>query len=282
MAAPHADGAMITLAERQLGAAVGGTLVENFYWAPMSERINSDGTRETFPHIVTDRAKPGIIAVSDRGERFVDEAGSYHRFVQGMMAARARGASRFYLIADHSAISRYGLGLVRPRPGLHRRFLANGYLIRERSIASLAERLRIDAATLSATVIRFNDDARNGVDGDFQRGSNAYDRSMGDAHAMHPSLAPLGHAPFYAVKIVTGDLGSAKGLVTDADARVIRTDGTVIPGLYAVGTDMNSPMGGTYPGAGIVLGTGVTFGFVAARSIVQKLVETSSKRSVVA
>ena len=76
--------------------------------------------------------------------------------------------------------------------------------------------------------------------------------------------------PFYAVKIVTGDLGSAKGLMTDGHARVLKADGAVIPGLYAVGTDMNSPVGGSYPGAGIVLGTGLTFGYVAARSIVHR------------
>jgi predicted oxidoreductase len=92
---------------------------------------------------------------------------------------------------------------------------------------------------------------------------------MGDAAAPHPSLAPLEHPPFYAVKIVTGDLGSAKGLMTDGRARVLKADGTIIPRLYAVGTDMNSPMGGTYPGAGIVLGTGLTFGYVAARSIME-------------
>jgi len=86
--------------------------------------------------------------------------------------------------------------------------------------------------------------------------------------AKHPTLAPLESAPFYAVRIVTGDLGSAKGLVTEAQARVLNTEGRVIPGLYAIGTDMNSPMGGTYPGPGIVLGTGLTFGYIAARSII--------------
>ena len=270
MAAPFADGTMIEMAERQLGARVGGQLLGNFYWAPMSEVVYSDGTRETFPHIVTDRAKPGIIAVTDRGVRFVNEGNSYHRFVQAMLEEQRRGASRFYLIADDTALNRYGLGLVRPRPGLHRRLVANGYLIREPTIARLARRLDIDARALEATVHQFNQHAKRGVDPQFDRGGNAYDRSMGDAAAAHPSLAPLGHPPFYAVQIVTGDLGSAKGLMTDREARVLRADGSVIAGLYAVGTDMNSPVGGSYPGAGIVLGTGLTFGYVAARSIVER------------
>jgi succinate dehydrogenase/fumarate reductase flavoprotein subunit len=271
MAAPFATGTMIEMAERQLGARVGGNLLGNFYWAPMSEIVHSDGTRETFPHIVTDRAKPGIIAVTDRGTRFVNEGNSYHRFVQAMMEEQGRGASRFYLIADSRALDRYGLGLVRPRPGLHGKFLANGYLVREPTVAALAKRLEIDARALEATIHEFNENAKRGVDPRFDRGVNAYDRSMGDAAAPHPSLAPLEHPPFYAVKVVTGDLGSAKGLVTDGQARVLKSDGSVIPGLYAVGTDMNSPMGGSYPGAGIVLGTALTFGYIAARSIVERV-----------
>ena len=91
--------------------------------------------------------------------------------------------------------------------------------------------------------------------------------------AKHPTLAPLESAPFYAVRIVTGDLGSAKGLVTDAKARVLDINGDVIEGLYAVGTDVNSPMGGTYPGPGIVLGTSLTFGYIAARCIVAEIGE---------
>jgi succinate dehydrogenase/fumarate reductase flavoprotein subunit len=269
MAAPHADGSMISLAERQLGAQVGGYLRENFYWAPMSEMRDRDGDRVVFPHIVTDRAKPGIISVNQNGERFVNEANSYHRFVQAMMAEQRRGISRFYLIADRRALNSYGLGLVRARPGLHYPLLAKGYLIRGDSIASLASRLEVDPRSLESTIEEFNRDAIAGVDRKFQRGATSYNRAMGDSSAKHPTLAPLEVPPFYAVRIVTGDLGSAKGLMTDAKARVLRTDGTVIPGLYAVGTDMNSVMGGTYPGPGIVLGTGLTFGYVAARSIVE-------------
>jgi predicted oxidoreductase len=94
---------------------------------------------------------------------------------------------------------------------------------------------------------------------------------MGDATAKSACLAPLNAPPFYAVRIVTGDLGSARGLMTDTMARVLRTGGSVIPDLYAVGTDMNSVMGGAYPGPGIVLGSGMTFAFVAARAIVERI-----------
>src|SRR5438132_8102553 len=102
---------------------------------------------------------------------------------------------------------------------------------------------------------------------------------MGDSGAKHPTLGALETPPFYAVRIVTGDLGSAKGLMTDPHSRVLRTDGSVIPGLYAVGTDMNSVMGGTYPGPGIVLGTGLTFGYIAARSIIERIAVQESLKS---
>jgi FAD binding domain len=268
MAAPHADGSMISLAARQLNARVGGCLRENFYWAPMSEMKGRNGEMVVFPHIVTDRSKPGIIAINDRGERFVNEANSYHRFVQAMMAEQQRGVERFFLIADRRALNSYELGLVRARPGLHRKFIKVGYLIRAKSIRALAARLEINSVVLEKTIQEFNRDATVGTDRQFHRGDSSYNRAMGDMSAKHPTLAPLESAPFYAVRIVTGDLGSAKGLVTDAQARVLNTEGRVIPGLYAIGTDMNSPMGGTYPGPGIVLGTGLTFGYIAARSII--------------
>jgi succinate dehydrogenase/fumarate reductase flavoprotein subunit len=270
MAAPQSDGSTISLAERQLGAKVGGNLQSNFYWAPMSEQIEKDGRREVFPHIVTDRAKPGIIAVTAEGRRFVNEAHCYHRFVEAMRAQQQAGIYRFYLIADRKAIRAYGLGLVRPLLGLHGKFLESGYLIKAKSVAALAARLEIDPAALQATIEEFNRDARAGVDTRFQKGGDAYNRHMGDAAAKNPCLAPLDTPPYYAVRIVTGDLGSAIGLMTDAHARVLRTDGMAIPGLFAVGTDMNSPVGGAYPGAGIVLGAGLTFGYIAARTIAEE------------
>jgi succinate dehydrogenase/fumarate reductase flavoprotein subunit len=271
MASPNADGTMIALAERELGAQVGGKLQENFYWAPMSETKDKNGARVVFPHIVTDRAKPGIIAVTEKGERFVNEANSYHRFVQAMTAQQQKGIERFYLIADRTALYAYGLGLVRPKPGRHRPFVKTGYLIEAPTVDLLAARLEIDGRNLQKTIDDFNQGTLAGVDPRFQRGASSYNRAMGDRNAKHPNLAPLKAAPYYAVRIFTGDLGSAKGLFTDANARVLSKTGSVIPGLYAVGTDMNSVVGGTYPGPGIVLGTGLTFGYIAATAIIEEL-----------
>ena len=267
MASPNATGAIIFLAEKQLGAKLGGGLVGNFYWAPMSQAKYADGRVETFPHIVTDRAKPGIIAVTDKGVRFTNEADSYHRFVKAMMEQQREGIRRFYLLADHKALRAYGLGLARPSPGINTALEENGYLIKAPTIAALAEKIEIDPAMLQATIAEHNRDAAKGMDPKFHKGDNSYNKAQGDSAASNPCLAPLENAPFYAVRIYTGDLGSAKGLATDGEARVLREDGSVIPGLYAVGADMNSIVAGTYPGPGITLGPGLTFGYVAARSI---------------
>lgn len=266
MAAPKSDGALISLAEA-LGAKVGGGLAGNFYWAPMSQVKHANGELEIFPHIVTDRAKPGIIAVTQAGARFVNEANSYHRFVEAMLEQQRNGTSRFYLIADRKALRTYGLGLARPWPGNNRGLIADEYLIEASTIAALAARIEVAPSALEATIATFNRDALRGGDPQFHRGESSYNRAMGDTTAPNANLAPLTAAPFYAVRIHTGDLGSAKGLVTDSGARVLREDGSALPGLYAAGNDMNSIMAGEYPGPGITLGPALNFGYIAARSL---------------
>ncbi len=270
MAAPKSDGSMIALAEKY-GAETGHDMVNHFYWAPMSEITHKDGSLEIFPHIVTDRAKPGVIAVNEKGQRFCNEANCYHRFVMAMREQQALGHTRFYLIADAKAVKTYGLGLARPSPGNNAWLVQNGYLIECQSLAALAGRIGVDAKALAATIALHNRDAIAGDDTKFHKGINSYNRSMGDADAPHPNLAPVEAAPFYAVRIHTGDLGSARGLVTDTHARVRKTDGTVIPGLYAAGNDMNSPWAGEYPAAGATLGPGLTFGYVAAKAIAEEV-----------
>ena len=130
----------------------------------------------------------------------------------------------------------------------------------------------IDAAELAQTVAHYNADAEQGVDRQFGKGSNAYNRYMGDPlHQPNPCLKPLHKAPFYAVQVFTGDLGSARGLVTNAQANVLDRHHAPIPGLYAAGNEMNSIMDGTYPGPGITLGPGITFGYLAANDIARRL-----------
>jgi 3-oxosteroid 1-dehydrogenase len=120
-------------------------------------------------------------------------------------------------------------------------------------------------------VTRFNAMARRGVDEDFHRGDSAYDRYYGDPTVRpNPSLGPIDRAPFYAVKMVPGDLGTKGGVVTDARARALRPDGSVIEGLYAAGNASAAVMGHTYAGAGATIGPAITFGYLAALDIAER------------
>ena len=163
-----------------------------------------------------------------------------------------------------------GLGLARPAPVNNDALIAAGYLHKADTLAALAQQLGLDAHTLSETVARYNRDAAQGVDREFAKGGNSYNRAMGDP-GHHPDAcnAPLLSAPFYAIKLYTGDLGTSRGLVTTADAQVVNAEGKPIAGLYAVGNDMDSLMAGTYPGPGITLGPGLTFGYLAACHLAQ-------------
>lgn len=268
MSPPSNDGAALRLGQ-VVAAAQGEGLVANFFWAPVSELRHASGKHERFPHLVTDRAKPGVIAVSPDGRRFVNESDSYHHFVQTMFA---KGIASCWLVCDAEAMNRYGLGLARPKPVDNQALIDAGYLHRAPTAQALAKAIGVEPQVFTQTLEQFNADARNGIDRAFGKGGNSYNRYMGDPqHTPNPCLAPLASGPFYAIRMHTGDLGSARGLVTNAQANVLNRDGQPIAGLYAVGNDMNSLMKGTYPGPGITLGPALTFGWLAANHIVARL-----------
>jgi len=161
-----------------------------------------------------------------------------------------------FLICDHKTLRKYGLGCVPPFPMPIGRHLGTGYLTRGDTLAALAGQTGIDAGGLEATVTQFNSSAASGHDAAFGKGSRAYNRFQGDAlHGPNPCIAPIEHGPFYAIKMVIGDLGTYAGIRTDAHARALDGNGHAIDGLYAAGNDMASIMGGNYPGAGITLGS---------------------------
>jgi 3-oxosteroid 1-dehydrogenase len=140
------------------------------------------------------------------------------------------------------------------------------------TLTELAEQIKIPADGLAETVQRFNGFARSGEDEDFGRGDSAYDRYYGDPRCRpNPNLAPLDLAPFYAIKIVPGDLGTKGGLRTDERARVLRQDGSPIPGLYAAGNASATVMGHSYAGAGATIGPAMTFGYIAALDMADAL-----------
>ncbi|PSO21676.1 FAD-dependent oxidoreductase [Bradyrhizobium sp. MOS003] len=245
-------------------------------WVPVSLTTRKDGTKGVMPHFI-DRAKPGVIAVMRDGRRFANEGNSYHDFVQAMVKSAKPGEEiAAYLVCDHPTLRKYGLGCVPPFPMPLGHHLKSGYLMRGDTLEALAAKAGIDANAFVETVRQFNATAPLGHDAAFGKGSKAYNRYQGDAmHGPNPCVAPLENGPFYAIKMVIGDLGTYAGIVTDENARALDAEGRVIPGLYAAGNDMASIMGGNYPGAGITLGPALTFGYIAGRH----LADSAAKRS---
>ena len=238
-------------------------------WVPISLVPRTDGSFGTFPHFV-DRGKPGVIAVTRNGRRFVNEANSYHDYGAGLIAAHdGPGEAESWLIIDHPTLRHYGLGHVKPYPIPLGPALRSGYLMRGKTIRELAQATGIDPDGLEETVSNFNRHAREtGNDPEFGRGTTAYNRYLGDPDNMpNPCVKPIENGPFYAIRVVLGDLGSFVGHRTDASARVLDKTDRPIPGLYAVGNDAASIFGGNYSGGGITLGPAMTFGFIAGRHL---------------
>jgi succinate dehydrogenase/fumarate reductase flavoprotein subunit len=254
----------------RLAQSAGGTFHDAVHepaaWTPVSLVPQPNGSVVPFPHFF-DRGKPGFIAVDRRGRRFVNEARSYHVFVPALIEAcheddRAEG----WIVCDHRAIRRFGLGALGPAPMRIAPLLRSGYVLTGATVRLLASACGVDQHGLEQTIAAFNRHAARGEDPEFQRGSDAYQRFNGaPGHTPNPCIAPLDRPPFYAVRVIPSELGTFAGIATNASAQVIDRDGQPIPGLYAAGNDAASVMGGTYPAAGITIGPAMTFGYIAAR-----------------
>lgn len=251
-----------------IGAATDFTLAQPGAWAPVSQVPDGKGGFTNFPHLV-ERAKPGFIALDSQGQRFVNEADSYHDFMAALFDRTPKGQTpQCWLICDHAAQRRFGLGWAKPFPLPLKPYLTNGYLKTGRTLRDLAAACNLPADTVEASVVRFNRFAVDGQDPDFGRGVSRYNKVQGWAGlGKNPALGPLDSAPFYAVRIVPGSLGTFAGLQTDPQGRALTVDGQAIEGLFAVGNDAASIMGGHYPSGGITLGPGMTFGYIIGRTL---------------
>lgn len=221
--------------------------------------------------VTIERALPGCIMINQKGQRYLNEAASYHIVGQQMARRHAEhgDASPSWMVFDARYRRQFPMGPLLPlmpdwlqSPGV-RKIMKKG-----RTIADLAKAMGVDAATLGVTINRFNAGAANGEDPEFHRGEAAYDKMYGDyRHQPNPCLRPLTEAPFYAMPIYPGDIGTNGGLTTNARAQVVDAAGEPIGGLYAVGNNAASSMGESYPGAGVTIGPAMTFGYIAARDL---------------
>jgi 3-oxosteroid 1-dehydrogenase len=251
----------------RMGMEAGGDVawMREAWWTPVT-RV----PREPLAWVlVVEKSLPGSILINSVGERFTNEAAPYVDVVIDMYAGQA--VPTCWLVCDATYRQHYPIGPVapgwaQPDARLPRR-LRDAFLVRGATIAELAEKIGIDAARLTATIERFNGQVRAGRDEDYHRGESASDRYYGDTRVTpNPCLRALDTAPYYAIRVYPGDLGTKGGLVTDAQARVLDAGGQPIPGLFAAGNCSASVMGATYPGAGGTIGPALVFGFVAAET----------------
>ena len=268
-------------AARAVGAAVDEKHTNPAFYFPSSVHKGADG-ETVYPHILLDRAKPGLIAVNADGRRFVNESDSYHDFVEGMLRANASAPSvPAWLVCDRSFMRDYGLGLVHPGAGRREieRYVADGYLQRADTLAALAQRIGVDENNLAATVAEHNRYAATGVDEAFGKGGTEYNQFNGDpANAPNPCLRPITEPPLFAVAVYPSTMGTCVGLATDGDARVLDANGAAIEGLYACGNDMASLFRGVYVGPGITLGPALVFAYRAVMHLAKPSAETAEAR----
>jgi 3-oxosteroid 1-dehydrogenase len=223
---------------------------------------------------LAERTLPGGIMINDRAQRFMNEAAPYveavHRMYGGEFG-RGEGLGEnipSWMVIDQRYRNRYVFAGTNPRTPFPGRWFKAGVVVKSGTVEGLAEKIGVDPVALAATITRFNTFARDGKDTDFGRGDSGYDHYYGDpTNKPNPSLGAIDKAPFYAIKMVPGDLGTKGGLITDVDGRVLRADGTAIDGLYAAGNVSSPVMGHTYAGPGATIGPALVFGYLAALHI---------------
>ena len=267
---PHNTGEVIQMGQ-QLGAAV--ELMDDAWWTPVTLVPG-----KAFSWIlVVEKSMPGAILVNQSGQRFTNEGAPYINVVNGIYDSHHNKSPSVpsYLVFDARYRKNYPCGPLppakwQPDHRLPKKF-RHDFMNRASSIIELAEKIGVDANGLQSTIDRVNGFAQTGEDLDFQRGESLYDRYYSDPKIKpNPCLAPIQEPPFYAIAVYPGDLGTKGGLCTNHQGQVLREDGSLINGLFAIGNCSSSVMGNTYPGAGGTIGPAMTFGFRAAQFLAQQ------------
>ena len=225
--------------------------------------------------MLAERSLPGSLIVDQNGRRFTNESCDYMSFGQRLLDLERSGSpvEAMWIIFDQQYRNGYVFGAeLFPRMPIPRAWYDAGIAVRAESFSELAALIGVPARQFVATITRFNESASAGQDLDFGRGRSAYDRYYGDPTVTpNPNLRPLLKGPFYAVKMALSDLGTCGGLTADERARVLREDGTAIPGLYAIGNAAANAFGTTYPGAGATIAQGLVYGYIAARDAASRV-----------
>ncbi|WP_078311426.1 MULTISPECIES: 3-ketosteroid-delta-1-dehydrogenase [unclassified Mycobacterium] len=219
--------------------------------------------------MLAERSLPGSFIVDHTGRRFINEATDYMSFGQRVLEREGSGdpVESMWIIFDQQYRNSYVFaGQLYPRMPIPSTWFEAGIAHRADSLAALASMIEVPKDEFLSTVRRFNESATAGDDIDFQRGRSVYDRYYGDPTVTpNPNLRPLRAGPFYAVRMVLSDLGTCGGLRADERARVLREDGSVMEGLYAIGNTAANAFGATYPGAGATIAQGLVYGYIAAQ-----------------
>ena len=230
-------------------------LMDQAWWSP--GMTHPDG-RSAFALWFT-----GGIFVNQQGRRFLNESAPYDRIGRDIIDQMQNGSTTlpFWMIYDNRdgdipPVKATNVSMVEPE-----KYRATGLWHSADTLAELAGAIGVPAAELEATVARYNELAATGIDDDFGRGGEAYDRAFSGGES---PMVPLDTPPYHAAVFGLSDLGTKGGLRTDTHARVLDADGAAIPGLYAAGNTMAAVSGTTYPGGGNPIGASMLFSHLAA------------------
>lgn len=265
----------------RMGLAIGAVpeFMGSAWWTP-SVKLPSGEMQA----LISGKSMPGSMFVDSAGQRFCNEAAPYEDVIKDQWKNHNNGTPSVpcHMVFDAQFRHKYMAGpimpgRVQPDALLPANILESGFLKKADTIEDLAKLIGVDAAGLTQTIERQNGFAETGKDLDFGRGDSEHDRYYSDPTVTpNPNLAPIAQAPFYAMEVYPGDLGTKGGLRCDSNARVLDQDDQVIEGFYVTGNCAGSVMGDSYPGAGSTIGPSMTFGYVAARHALSSAADQSN------